>query len=96
VTDAESIIQVLQGLFMVVASVLIVLACVGLWRFKDDVSNVLYARIHIVGVVDVTCIALLLILGFPLVALTYFFLMPVAGHTIANARYYMKKEAWEE
>lgn len=94
--DLSPAIELIQGLVMAVGSVLIILACIGLWRFKDELANVLFARIHIVGVVDVTCIAILLVLGYPLVALTYFLLMPVAGHTIANARYHMVKEEREE
>ncbi len=92
----EEAAELLQGIVLIAASILIVFACVGLWRFKDGVKNVLYGRIHIIGVVDVTCISVLLVLGYPLVALTYFLLMPVAGHTIANARYYMVKEEREE
>ena len=89
-------LELFQAAVMMVGSILIIFACAGLWRFKDDLTNVLYARIHIVGIIDVTCIAILLVLGYPLVALTYFLLMPVAGHTIANARYHMVKEAREE
>ncbi len=88
----EGLMELLQGLVLIVASVLIFFACIGLWRFKDNVNNILYGRIHIVGVVDVTCMAILLVLGYPLVALTYFILMPVAGHTIANARHFMVEE----
>ncbi len=94
--DLAPWVSMVQGTVMVVGSILIMVACVGLWRFKDDVENVLYARIHIIGVVDVSCIAILLVLDYPLVALTYFLLMPVAGHSIANARYHMAKEAREE
>lgn len=94
--DLGTAVEMIQAAVMIVGSILIVIACVGLWRFKDGVTNVLYARIHIVGIVDVTCIAILLVLGYPLVALTYFLLMPLAGHTIANARYHMVKEDREE
>ena len=94
--DLDLAVEMIQATVMIIGSILIVLACVGLWRFKDSVKNVLYARIHIIGIVDVTCIAVLLVLGYPLVALTYFLLMPVAGHTIANARHYMIKEDREE
>jgi len=89
-------IELLQGLVMIAGSIMIMISCVGLWRFKDDVANVLYGRIHIVGIIDVTCIAVLLVLDYPLVALTYFLLMPVVGHAVGNARYYMVKEAREE
>jgi len=94
--DPSTTVEWIQSIFMIAGSVLIIIACIGLWRFKDDVKNVLYGRIHIVGIVDVTCIGILLVLGYPLVALTYFLLMPVAGHTIANARYHMVKEVREE
>lgn len=89
-------VQLLQGLAMIAGSIMIMISCLGLWRFRDDVANVLYGRIHVVGIIDVTCIAVLLVLDYPLVALTYFLLMPVAGHAVGNARYYMVKEAREE
>jgi len=95
-TELDMAVELIQAIVMIVGSILILFACLGLWRFKDDLENVLYARIHIVGIVDVTCIGILLVLGYPLVALTYFILMPVAGHAIANARYHMVKEEREE
>jgi energy-converting hydrogenase B subunit C len=90
------VVELLQGLAMIAGAMMIMISCLGLWRFKDDVANVLYWRIHILGIIDVTCIAVLLVLDYPLVALTYFLLMPVAGHAVGNARYYMVKEAREE
>ena len=95
-SDLDMAVEAIQAIVMIVGSILIIFACLGLWRFKDTLTNVLYARIHIIGVIDVTCIAILMVLGYPLVALTYFLLMPVAGHTIANARYHMVKEEGEE
>ena len=95
-SDLDMALEAFQAIVMIVGSILILFACLGLWRFRDNLSNVLYARIHIIGIVDVTCIGILLVLGYPLVALTYFLLMPVAGHTIANARFHMKKEDREE
>lgn len=95
-SDLDMAVEAIQAIVMIVGSILIIFACLGLWRFKDTLNNVLYARIHIIGIIDVTCIGILLVLGYPLVALTYFLLMPVAGHTIANARYHMVKEEGEE
>lgn len=89
-------LMILQSVAFICASIIILIACLGLWRYGDEVSNILYARIHMNGVIDIVCIVLMFILGYPLVGLAYFVLMPVANHAIANARFYMKVEEPEE
>ena len=68
------------------ASAWILVACLGLLRFTER-RNIVYARLHLAGIVDVACIFLTIILGYPLIGLTYFFLTPLAAHAIANAHY---------
>lgn len=80
-----------ESAVMIAASLFIISACIGLWRFKER-ENIIYARVHIAGVVDVACIMLMLFLGQPLVALTYFMLTPLSAHSIVNAKYYRTEE----
>lgn len=53
-----------------------------------------YARLHIVGVIDIACIVIMLVFKQYLLALTYLILCPFAAHAIANADYYdeLKKQ----
>jgi len=82
------IIILLKSTALIIASVLVLLTAIGILRLKDDLSRVLYARIHILGVADMACILALLALDTPLLAVTYFILVPFASHAIANAYYY--------
>lgn len=82
------IIILLKSTALIIASVLVLLTAIGILRFKDDLNRVLYARIHILGVADMACILALLALDAPLLAVTYFILVPFASHAIANAYYY--------
>ncbi len=74
-------------LILVAVSVLTIAACVGLWRFGER-DNIVYARLHIVGVIDVAAIYLVLAMGYPLVGLAYLLVMPISVHAIANAKHY--------
>jgi energy-converting hydrogenase B subunit C len=83
--DSETI----QAIFLIIAALFVLAASVGLWRFGPR-KNVVYARIHIGGIIDHACILTMLVLWQPftfLVAVVYFILTPVAFHSIANAKY---------
>ena len=94
--------EIILSIVFICASIVILIACLGLWRYGEKIANILYARIHITGVIDITCIILMFVLEIvvldkpPILALAYFCLMPVANHAVANARYYVKVEEPEE
>jgi len=48
-------------------------------------KNIVYARLHIAGVIDIACIMMVLWMGYPLVGLAYLVLTPLSAHAIANA-----------
>ena len=50
-------------------------------------KNVVYARIHIVGIFDIACVIAMIGLGQYLLAVIYFILAPFTAHAIANAFY---------
>ncbi|HIQ31904.1 MAG TPA: cation:proton antiporter [Methanothermococcus okinawensis] len=77
----------IRELLLLIASVGILLASYRLWVMKDG-KNMVYARIHIAGVIDLACILIMLLLNRPLLALLYLILSPFAAHSIANADYY--------
>lgn len=84
----DDIFTLIKSAILIISAVLLVLAAIGLLRYKDDMERILYARVHILGVADMACIVALLALNEPLLAVTYLFLTPFASHAIANAYYY--------
>ena len=88
--------EYIESIVFIIAAIAIFVACIGLWRHGEKLEKILYARIHMAGVIDIVCIILMFVIGQPLLALAYFFLMPVANHAVANAKYYMKVEEPEE
>jgi energy-converting hydrogenase B subunit C len=71
----------------IIGGIILLAASIGLIRFRER-ENIVYARIHIAGAVDIACIFLVLVIGQPLVALIYLLLMPLSAHAIANAHYH--------
>ena len=84
----DDIIIIIKSVLLFASGIFVILAALGILRFKDDITRVVYARIHILGVADSACILALLILGQPLLAGAYFILTPFASHAIANGFYY--------
>ncbi len=82
-------LRLIQAVLLLIAGIFILIASVGLWRFGPR-KNVVYARMHVGGIIDHACILTMLVLWQPftfLVAVAYFILTPVATHSIANALY---------
>ena len=71
------IINMIQSILLVISALLILIAVVGVLRIDRNLDNVVYARIHILGIVDVAGIIAFLALGQPLFALIYLFLAPL-------------------
>jgi len=84
----DDIFTIIRASLLIVSAIFILLAALGILRFKDDLERVLYARIHILGVADMACILALLVLGEPLLAGAYFILAPFASHAMATGFFY--------
>ena len=82
------IINMIQSILLVISALLILVAVVGVLRIDRNLDNVVYARIHILGIVDVAGIIAFLALGQPLFALIYLFLAPLLAHALANAYFH--------
>ena len=82
------IISMIQSILLVISALLILIAVVGVLRIDRNLDNVVYARIHILGIVDVAGIIAFLALGQPLFALIYLFLAPLLAHVLANAYFH--------
>ncbi|WP_405305613.1 cation:proton antiporter [Methanobrevibacter sp.] len=78
----------IQSILLVISALLILIAVVGVLRIDRNLDNVVYARIHILGIVDVAGIIAFLALGQPLFALIYLFLAPLLAHALANAYFH--------
>jgi energy-converting hydrogenase B subunit C len=89
VTD---IITLIQSAILIITAFLVLLAAYGILKFKDDLENVIYARIHILGVADTALIIALLAINEPLLAVAYFILAPFAAHAVANGYFYGEEE----
>jgi len=89
VTD---IITLIQSAILIIAAFLVLLAAYGILKYGDDIENIIYARIHILGVTDTALIIALLALNEPLLAVAYFILAPFAAHAIANGYFYGEEE----
>ncbi|MGL4669275.1 MAG: cation:proton antiporter [Methanobacteriaceae archaeon] len=80
--------EVIRTIALLISSVLILIASIGILRLNNKLNNVIYARIHILGVIDIACILAFIALGQPLLAVIYFILAPFLAHAMANAFYY--------
>ena len=86
--EGISLITIIQSVLLVISALLIIIAAIGILRMDKDMPNVVYARIHILGMVDVAGIIAFIALGQPLLALIYLFLAPLLAHALANAYYH--------
>ena len=82
------IINMIQSILFFISALLILVAVVGVLRIDRNLDNVVYARIHILGIVDVAGIIAFLALGQPLFALIYLFVAPLLAHALANAYFH--------
>lgn len=80
-------VEYIQSALLLIAAFLVIVAAVGLISLPKDMKNVVYGRIHIVGVFDIACVIAMIGLGQYLLAVIYFILAPFTAHAIANAFY---------
>ena len=83
-------IEYIQSVLLIVAAFFMIIAAVGLVTLNKNTKNLVYARIHIVGLFDIACIVAMIGLEQYLLAGIYLILAPFIAHAIANA--YWKKE----
>lgn len=83
-------IEYVQSALLIIAAILIIISAIGLISLGKNTRNIVYARIHIVGIFDIACMLAMIAIGQYLLAAIYFILAPFIAHAIANA--YWKKE----
>jgi energy-converting hydrogenase B subunit C len=79
------IIELIQSFLIILSAILIIIASIGLLRTSKDLKNIVYARIHILGLVDIACIIAFIALDEILLGIIYFILMPFTAHAMSNA-----------
>ena len=82
------LISLIQSILLVISALLILIAVAGVLKIDRNLDNVVYARIHILGIVDVAGIIAFIALSQPLFALIYLFLAPLLAHALANAYFH--------
>ena len=82
------LINLIQSILLIISALLIIIAAVGVLKIDRNLDNVVYARIHILGIVDIAGIIAFIALGQPLFALIYLFLAPLLAHALANAYFH--------
>ena len=82
------LINLIQSVLLIISALLIIIASVGVLKIDRNLDNVVYARIHILGIVDIAGIIAFIALGQPLFALLYLFLAPLLAHALANAYFH--------
>lgn len=79
------IVEYIQSALLLIAAFLVIVSAVGFISLSKDMKNVVYGRIHIVGIFDIACVIAMIGLGQYLLAGIYFILAPFTAHAIANA-----------
>ena len=81
------IVEYIQSALLLIAAFLVIVSAVAFLSLPKDMKNVVYARIHIIGIFDIACIIAMIGLGQYLLAVIYLILAPFTAHAIANAFY---------
>ena len=90
--EGITIWAVIQSILLIISAFIIIIAAIGILRMDNDMPNVVYARIHILGMIDVAGILAFLGLGQPFFALLYLFLAPLLAHALANAYFHSEDD----
>lgn len=83
-----SMVSLIQSILIILSGLVILIASIGILTFDKDMPNVVYVRIHVLGMIDVAGIVVFLALGQYLFAVLYLVLAPFLAHAMANAYFY--------
>jgi len=84
--------EVIRSIFLLIASILIIVTAYGILKLDDDKDKVLYARIHLLGMFDIAGVLALIGLNQIFLAGVYLIIAPFIAHAIANAYYHGEDE----
>ena len=82
-----SMVSLIQSILIILSGLVILIASIGILTFDKDM-NIVYVRIHVLGMIDVAGIVVFLALGQYMFAVMYMVLAPFLAHAMANAYFY--------
>lgn len=82
------LLELIKSIILIVVAIITIFVSVGILRLNNDMNNVVYARIHLLGVIDMMAVITFIVLDYPLLGVLYFLLTPFAAHAIAHSFYY--------
>lgn len=80
-------VELIQSVLLIISAILMTISAIGFLTLDKNMNNLIYARIHIVGVFDVAFIIAMIGLQQYLLAGIYLVIAPFTAHAIANAFY---------
>ena len=80
-------VELIQSILLIISAILMIISAIGFLTLDKNMNNLIYARIHIVGVFDVAFIIAMIGLQQYLLAGIYLVIAPFTAHAIANAFY---------
>ena len=80
-------VEFIQSVLLIISAILMIISAIGFLTLDKNMNNLIYARIHIVGVFDVAFIIAMIGLQQYLLAGIYLVIAPFTAHAIANAFY---------
>jgi len=81
-------IEIIRSIFLLIASILIIITAYGILRLDSEMDKVVYVRVHMLGMFDIAGVLALIGLNQIFLAGVYFLLAPFVAHAIANAYYH--------
>lgn len=81
-------IEIIRSIFLLIASIIIIISAYGILKLDDEMDKVLYVRIHILGMFDIAGVLALIGLNQIFLAGVYFLLAPLIAHSIAHSYYH--------
>ena len=85
---SASIFELIQSVLLIVVAIITIIISIGILRLDSDMDNVVYASIHILGVIDIASVIAFICLGDPLLGVLYFILAPFTAHAMAHGYFH--------
>ena len=83
------IIGLILGIIFIICGVLVLVTAKGLLsNTNDGVENIIFARLEILGIVDMISVLVLVLLGQAALGLVYFILAPFVTNAVANGHFH--------
>jgi energy-converting hydrogenase B subunit C len=89
---SASLLELIQSILLIIIAIITIIVSIGILRLDKNMNNVVYARIHILGVIDIASVIAFICLGDPILGILYFILAPFTAHAMAHGYFYGEDE----